>query len=103
MKRIIIESPYAGDIERNLSYLREAMRHALLQQEAPFASHAIYTQVLDDDITDERELGIQDGFEWGKQADLRAVYEDLGITKGMKRGIEHAAEMGQPIEFLSIR
>lgn len=103
MKKIVIESPYAGDVEKNLKYLREAMRHALLQGESPFASHALYTQVLDDDIPDERELGIQAGLVWGEQADLRAVYDDLGITKGMKQGIEHAAEIGQPIEFRSIR
>lgn len=47
---VIIESPYAGDVDRNLEYLRAAMRDCLKRGEAPFASHALYTQpgVLDD-------------------------------------------------------
>lgn len=42
MKLVVIESPYAGDVERNLRYVRAAMRDCLLRGEAPFASHALY-------------------------------------------------------------
>lgn len=50
MRRVIVESPYAGDIERNMRYLRACLADCLRRGEAPFASHAIYTQpgVLDD-------------------------------------------------------
>jgi len=71
MKRVILESPYAGDtaedVERNLTYAREALRDSLLRGEAPIASHLLYTQkgVLDDRIREERALGIAAGLAWG--------------------------------------
>jgi hypothetical protein len=96
----IIESPYKGnnyiDLERNMEYLRAAIRDCLLRGEAPFASHALYTQpgVLDDTVAEERELGIQAGFTFREVADITAVYTDLGITEGMKLGIENAEKHG---------
>ena len=52
MTRVIVESPYAGDIEKNMRYLRACIRDCLLRGETPYASHALYTQdgVLRDDI-----------------------------------------------------
>ena len=104
MRRVIIESPFAGDVETNLRYLRAAMRDCLLRGEAPFASHGLYTQpgVLDDDIPSEREHGIQAGFAWRSASDLTVVYTDLGITRGMDYGIKHAEKDGRPIEFRQI-
>jgi len=105
VKRVIIESPYATDtpegIERNLRYLRSAMRDCLLRGESPFASHGLYTQpgVLDDKIPKEREHGIQAGFAWREVADLTVVYDDLGVSKGMQYGIFHAEQFGRPIEI----
>ena len=51
MTLVVIESPYAGDVERNLTYVRRAMRWCLDKGLDPFASHLLYTQdgVLDDD------------------------------------------------------
>ncbi len=102
MRRVIIESPYAGDVERNKRYLRAAMRDCLMRGEAPFASHAIYTQpgVLRDDVPEERERGMAAGWAWTVIADAVVVYEDLGISAGMKRGIE--AAHGVPIEYRSL-
>lgn len=99
MKRVIVESPYAGDIERNLRYLRACLRDCLQRGEAPFASHALYTQpgVLDDGEPSERALGMLAGLEWGRAAEATVVYEDLGISPGMRLGLEHAREMGRPI------
>ena len=53
LRRVILESPYAGDIERNVAYARAAMRDSLLRGEAPIASHLLYTQpgVLDDQVS----------------------------------------------------
>jgi hypothetical protein len=66
LRRVILESPYAGDIERNVAYARAAMRDSLLRGEAPIASHLLYTQpgVLDDQVSDERRLGIEAGLVW---------------------------------------
>lgn len=53
-----LESPYAGDVARNRMYARRAMLDCLRHGEAPFASHLLYTQVLDDTIPEDRELGM---------------------------------------------
>lgn len=100
MRLVVIESPYAGDVAKNLRYLRAAMADCLARGEAPYASHGLYTQpgVLDDRIPDERAKGMRAGFAWGAQADARVVYEDLGVTPGMLAGIERAEKMGQPVE-----
>lgn len=105
MKKVIIESPFAGNIEENTKYARECVRDSLLRGEAPIASHLLYTQdgILNDGVDGERKLGIEAGLIWGKEAELTAVYEDLGISEGMKLGIERAKNEGRPVEYRKIR
>jgi hypothetical protein len=116
MRLVVIESPYApreGDplrpleaqLERNLAYARAAMRDCFAHGEAPFASHALYTQpgVLIDTNPDERKLGMRAGFTWRRCAHATVVYHDLGMSQGMKTGIAHAQSIGQAVEFRSLR
>ena len=100
-RRVILESPYTGDVARNMDYVRAAMRDSLLRDEAPIASHALYTQqgVLDDSIPEERELGINAGLAWGVEAEATVVYTDFGISGGMKYGIERAKREGRVVEY----
>ncbi len=104
MKIVIVESPYAGNIERNVAYARAAMRDCLLRNEAPFASHLLYTQpgVLNDSIPHERKLGMEAGLVIGKQAAMTVVYTDYGISPGMQYGIERANEENRLVEFRSL-
>jgi hypothetical protein len=97
----MLESPYAGDVERNERYARLAMRDCLTRGEAPFASHLLYTQpgVLADYVISERTLGIGAGQAWGDKADATVVYDDLGISSGMQYGIDRAIKAGRPIEY----
>ena len=92
MRLVIVESPYAGDIARNLAYARACMADCLARGEAPYASHLLYTQpgVLDDDKPVERAWGMAAGFAWGERADATVVYMDLGTSAGMVAGIERA-------------
>lgn len=104
MRRVIIESPYAGNVERNLRYLRACMHDCFARGEAPFASHGLYTQpgVLDDRVAQERADGICAGFVWREIADATIVYTDLGISRGMQYGIEHAEKHSKPIEYRTL-
>lgn len=97
---VILESPFRG-AELAEEYAREAMRDCLLRGEAPFASHLLYTQpgVLRDDVPEERAMGIAAGLAWGKQAEKTVVYTDLGISEGMRLGVERALEEGRPVEY----
>jgi len=105
MITVLVESPFAAPTakgrERNLGYMRAALRDCLIRGEAPFASHALYTQpgVLDDNVAEERMLGIEAGLRWGEFARRTVVYCDLGISNGMDYGIAAAKEVGRDIEY----
>ena len=110
MKRVIIESPYAGrgdndgkrylDKQDNINYARKCLDDALSRGEAPLASHLLYTQ---DEIPEDLALGIEPGLVWGECADQVCVYVDRGITKGMIKGIERAINEGREIVFRSLK
>ena len=104
MRRVILESPYAGNVEENVAYARAAVRDSLLRGESPIASHLLYTQpgILKDDVPDERQLGIEAGLAWRFAAEASVVYQDLGITPGMRRGIEAAETAGVPVEYRNL-
>jgi hypothetical protein len=104
MRRVILESPYAGDVAANLRYARACVRDCLLRGEAPLASHLLYTQagILDDRIPAERALGIEAGLVWGDEAAATVVYQDRGISRGMELGIERAHQAGRPVEYRSL-
>ena len=101
MRRVIVESPFMGNIAANLAYARRAMADCFRRGEAPFASHALYTQegVLDDDDPAERALGIEAGLCWGALAEATVVYADRGISSGMLQGIHRAEHEGRKVEF----
>ena len=93
--RVIIESPYAGvDLDLNVEYARRCLRDSLNRGEAPFASHLLYTQVLDDNVKEQRRLGTSRALSWYEAADMICVYMDRGITVGMRFGISYARQLG---------
>lgn len=100
--RVILESPYAGDFGVHVLYAQQCLLHSLTQQESPFASHLLYTQVLDDLDENQRKQGMRLAIKWYEVADLCAVYTDFGISRGMQYGIDCAKEIGITIEYRSI-
>lgn len=102
MKRVIIESPLSGNWNVNTEYARQCMADCLKRGESPFASHLLYTQILDDNLPLERELGMAAGFAWMQVADFVVVYTDLGISEGMKAGIKQARSFGLDIKYRSL-
>lgn len=102
MKRVIIESPYAGNIELNEIYGEICMNDCLVNHnESPYASHLLYTRtwVLRDHRPEERKLGIEAGFYWREVAEQSNFYVDLGMTDGMKLGIDDCEKKGKPYEI----
>lgn len=117
MQLVLIESPYAGDVDRNMRYLAACERWCLLHGRAPFASHRAYTQALDDNDFFERKLGIEAGYEWGRLAEEVLFFVDYGASEGMRKayrmwsshgkkmtavrlGAERLAEAGLPTQDL---
>lgn len=99
MRRVVIESPYAGDVERHLRYLRACLLDCLDRGEAPIASHGLLPQVLDDADPDQRARGIAAGLTWHAVADVVACYVDLGWSAGMAHAEAHAYVCGCRVEI----
>ncbi len=101
---VILESPYAGDVEANVAYARACLRDCLMRGEAPFASHLLYTQpgVLRDEVPSERMDGIAAGLAWHRLARKVVVYTDRGISRGMQLGISNATVLGIPVEYRTL-
>ncbi len=104
MKLVVIESPYAGDVEANVAYAKRCVMDCLARGESPYASHLFFTQagLLDDLKAEERTAGIFAGFAWGAKADAVVVYVDRGISRGMEMGVARALEADQDVEFRSL-
>ncbi len=104
VQKVLIESPFAGDIETHLIYARRAMKDSFSKGEAPWCSHLIYTQggILDDTVPKERAQGIEAGLIWGSGADATIAYIDYGISPGMQYGIDRAKSENRPIEYREI-
>lgn len=101
MRRVVLESPFAGDIPANLAYARACLRDCLLRGESPVASHCLLTQdgVLNDSDAIERAVGINAGHAWMHVCDAVVVYTDRGISKGMEAGIRTASFHKIPVEY----
>ncbi len=99
-KLVNLESPYAGDIEINVLYARFCMHDSLVNHnEAPFASHLLYTQphILRDEIPGERKHGIDAGRDFARKTEMTVIYSDLGISSGMQYALDHADEVNHPV------
>lgn len=101
MRCVLLESPFAGDIQANIAYARACVRDCLLRGESPIASHLLLTQdgVLDDSHPAERAHGINAGHAWMHRADAVVVYTDRGISNGMRVGIKLACFYGKVVEY----
>jgi hypothetical protein len=105
MRRVILESPFAGNVWQrwlNRRYARRCLRDSCLRGEAPLASHLLYPGALDDTSPEERKLGIEAGLAWGPFADATVVYIDRDISRGMALGIQRAINEGRKVEYRSL-
>lgn len=105
-RTVVVETPFRGtspeDAERKLAYARAAVLDCLRRGEAAFASHLLYTQVLDDAKPEERAFGIEAGLDLALRLEATVVYTDLGISPGIEQGIQAAWDAGRPVEYRSL-
>lgn len=99
---VIIESPYAGDIEGNVDYAQRAMLDSIKRGEIPLASHLLYPQVLDDAEPEERALGISIGLAMYRYTPIVAFYIDRGWSNGMRNARNVAEALCLTIEERSL-
>jgi hypothetical protein len=102
MNRVILQSPYATHdpicMDTNMRYARAAMLGSIGRGESPFMAHLLFTQALDDMAAGQREQAFELAFSWYETASSVAVYNDLGISAGMERGIAHAKSLGLTVD-----
>ncbi len=79
--RVLIVSPYSGDVEANVAYGKECVADSIRRGETPFAGHLFYTLVLNDDDPEQRDLGMRMGREWMADCEVVAVYVDRGVSR----------------------
>jgi hypothetical protein len=92
--RVCVESPFRGDVTRNVLYADACQLDCFSRNEAPFLGHLQYPRVLNDGDRVQRDLGIAAHLAWLRCCELLAVYIDLGITDGMKLAISLADDLG---------
>jgi len=103
---VVVESPWkatdAYSLEQHKTYLEYALQDCFKRGEAPFASHGLYTFILDDDCLPERLQGIEAGLLWGQHCDFVASYRDMGLSEGMRQAEEYWGKLGKRIERRTI-
>jgi hypothetical protein len=100
MKLIYVASPYAGDIETNTQFAKEACRFVMNEGHAFFAPHLLYPQVLNESNPDERQLGLKMGKEILGWCDELWVFGDT-VSPGMQAEISLAQEHEIPVVYIS--
>lgn len=98
MGRVIVESPFAGHRDMNADYLKACLRDCVNRGEVPFASHGFFVHFLNEDLPDEREMGIKMGYDFWEKADKVVFYMDLAMSKGMQSALIKAFAENKPIE-----
>lgn len=82
----VVESPFKAEtpteLGKNIRFARNVCRHLSMEGYAPFASHLLYPQFLDDDIEEERNRGLACGLRWAECAQI--VYFCLPPEKEIK-------------------
>lgn len=98
-RRVVIESPYAGNIVDNEAFALSMCAMAAKQGYAPFASHLFYPQFLRESLPADRAVGLQCGMAWLEAADEVWVCTPygVGISPGMQLAITYAKFYDKPM------
>ncbi len=101
MKLIYVASPYAGDVERNVEYAKQACRTVMESGHAFFAPHLLYPAVLDDAVPEERQAGIEMGLTLLHRCDELWAFGPV-TSRGMQAEIEEAERLRIPVHRMDI-
>ena len=97
---VYICSPYAGDVEGNVSAARRYSRFAVKEGCIPLAPHLLFPQFLDDTDPKERKLGLFFGNVLLCKCAEVWVFGDE-VTSGMDAEIKKAKSKGCRIRYFS--
>ena len=95
---IYVCSPYRGDVAANVAFAKRCCLDVIHAGEVPFAPHIYFTQFLNDDIPQERELGIKCGLEILALCSAIWIFGEK-ITEGMCVEIDYAERHGVDVVY----
>ena len=111
-KKVFICSPFAVKAKeedkkaveffKNIRLAQVASWYAVIEGAIPYTPHLYFTQFLDDEVKESRELGQLLGQMWLEECDELWVI-GRRITEGMKKEIELAEEYGIPIKHYVLK
>ncbi len=101
MKLIYIASPYAGDVERNVEYAKQACRTVMESGHAFFAPHLLYPAILDDSVPEERQAGIEMGLTLLHRCDELWAFGPV-VSSGMQAEIAEAERLRIPVHRMDM-
>lgn len=96
-KKIYVASKYAGDVDTNVASAITYYRRVIDEGYMPIASHLLYPQILNDNIPEERELGLMFGLALLRTCDEMWVFGS--VTSGVAREIEEAKRLKKQIRY----
>ena len=101
-RKIYVASRYAGDVDANVSAAVTYCRRVIDEGYMPVASHLLYPQILNDNIPEERELGLLFGLALLRLCDEVWVFgevspgvaQEIAEAKRLKKQISYFEEVG---------
>ncbi len=100
-KIVFICSPYKGDIEINTLRAKRYGRYAVNKRQVPIIPHLMYTQFLNEDKHEERQLGLDMGLILLSKCQEIWVFGSR-VSKGMEIEIEEAKRRNILIKYYDI-
>ena len=94
---VFVSSPYAGDVEMNVEFAKQACQYVITTGNAFFCSHLLYPQILNDQIQEERKLGMAMAKQLLLSCDELWAFGNR-ISQGMSEEIEYARQHDIPIK-----
>lgn len=103
MKKAFVCSPYRNSNDeqflKNIELAKSYCRQLVKNHNIPYAPHLYFTNILDDDIETERNLGINLGIKWLEECDEVHVLGNY-ISDGMSCEIIEAKRMNKKIVYV---
>lgn len=96
-RKVYVASRYAGDVDANVAAAIIYCRRVIDEGHMPVASHLLYPQILNDNIPEERELGLLFGLALLAACDEVWVFGE--VSPGVAQEIEEAKRLKKQIRY----
>jgi len=102
MKLIYVASPLSGNVELNQHRARVYCRYVKDKGFIPYAPHLLFTQFMNDEVEQDRKQAMIMNAEMLSRCDELWVFNDFGISSGMRVEISLAGELNKQVIYTSL-